>query len=158
MNEQGKSTPAWLLLLLAGVVVLGAIYSLIAYGVNYGKSPEQARRESLETPAVAKKSEVSRPEKSDAAIAEGQKIFSTVCFACHGANLEGGVGPNLSDATWLHSSDANDIHKLILKGVPAQNSKTGIAMPEKGGKMDMTPDQAWSLVYFLESKNSSIAE
>ena len=36
-----------------------------------------------------------------AAIAEGDSIFhkTGLCYACHGANAEGTVGPNLTDAS-----------------------------------------------------------
>jgi cytochrome c oxidase cbb3-type subunit 3 len=39
-----------------------------------------------------------------AAIAQGDSIFHKdgMCYACHGSNAEGAVGPNLTDAEWLH--------------------------------------------------------
>jgi cytochrome c oxidase cbb3-type subunit 3 len=51
-------------------------------------------------------------------IAEGDKIFHSNCFACHGAKGEGGVGPNLTDNYWLHGGSINDIFKTIKYGVP----------------------------------------
>jgi mono/diheme cytochrome c family protein len=71
-----------------------------------------------------------------AAIAKGDSIFhkSGNCYACHGANGEGAVGPNLSDATWIHSDGSYDaIVKQITTGVPQKESKSGIVMPPKGG-------------------------
>ena len=71
-----------------------------------------------------------------AAIAKGDTIFhkSGNCYACHGANGEGAVGPNLTDATWIHSDGSYDaIVKQITTGVPQNESKSGIVMPPKGG-------------------------
>lgn len=51
-------------------------------------------------------------------IAEGDKIFHSNCFACHGAKGEGGVGPNLTDNYWLHGGTINDVFKTIKFGVP----------------------------------------
>lgn len=52
-------------------------------------------------------------------IAEGKKIFTGTCFACHGPNGEGNaVGPNLTDKYWLHGGSISDVFKTIADGVP----------------------------------------
>ncbi len=69
-------------------------------------------------------------------IAAGKKLFggTGLCSACHGAKAEGGVGPNLIDEEWIHSTGTYDeIVAQILAGVPAGKSKSGIPMPPKGG-------------------------
>jgi cbb3-type cytochrome c oxidase subunit III len=71
-----------------------------------------------------------------AAIAKGDSVFHKdgLCYACHGSNAEGAVGPNLTDAEWLHGDGSYDmIVATITSGVPADNAKKGIAMPPKGG-------------------------
>jgi mono/diheme cytochrome c family protein len=71
-----------------------------------------------------------------AAIAKGDSIYhkSGNCYACHGANAQGAVGPNLTDSTWIHSDGSYDaIVKQITTGVPQNESKSGIVMPPKGG-------------------------
>jgi cbb3-type cytochrome c oxidase subunit III len=71
-----------------------------------------------------------------AAIAKGDSIFhkNGNCYACHGANAQGAVGPNLTDSTWIHSDGSYDaIVKTITTGVPQNESKSGIVMPPKGG-------------------------
>jgi cbb3-type cytochrome c oxidase subunit III len=71
-----------------------------------------------------------------AAIAKGDTIFhqTGLCYACHGSNAEGAVGPNLTDAEWLHGDGSYDmIVATVTSGVPAQKAKTGVAMPPKGG-------------------------
>jgi mono/diheme cytochrome c family protein len=71
-----------------------------------------------------------------AAIAKGDTVFhkTGLCYACHGNNAEGTVGPNLTDAEWLHGDGSYEmIVAIVTSGVPAEKAKKGIAMPPKGG-------------------------
>lgn len=54
----------------------------------------------------------------DAALAQGKDIWTANCVACHGANGEGGVGPNMTDKYWIHGGDIKDIFHTIKYGVP----------------------------------------
>ena len=53
-------------------------------------------------------------------IAAGKEIFEGkgTCVACHGADLGGSVGPNLTDDYWLHGCDVKDVFTTIKYGVP----------------------------------------
>jgi mono/diheme cytochrome c family protein len=69
-------------------------------------------------------------------IAQGDKVFhgSGNCYACHGSNAQGSVGPNLTDAEWIHSKGTfEEIVAQVTHGVPKEESKSGIPMPPKGG-------------------------
>ena len=69
-------------------------------------------------------------------IAQGEKIYqgAGLCYACHGSNAQGAVGPNLADSEWIHSKGSfEDIVEQVTKGVPKEESKTGVPMPPKGG-------------------------
>ena len=57
-------------------------------------------------------------------LADGQKIFTENCAACHGQKGEGIVGPNLTDSYWLHGGKINDIFKTIKYGWPANGMKS----------------------------------
>jgi len=54
---------------------------------------------------------------SDAAAAAGEAIYVQNCVACHGAALEGGIGPNLADNEWIHGGQAEQILATIQNGV-----------------------------------------
>lgn len=45
-------------------------------------------------------------------IAEGEEIFKTNCVSCHGDGGKGGIGPNLTDDTWI-----NQPEKTLFKNV-----------------------------------------
>lgn len=48
---------------------------------------------------------------------KGKQIYQTFCFACHGASLEGGIGPSLNDEFWAHGSSPSAILNTINKGI-----------------------------------------
>ena len=95
-----------------------------------------------------------------AAIALGDSLFHSKgnCYACHGANAQGAVGPNLTDAEWIHSDGSYDaIVKQITTGVTAEESKSKIPMPPKGGSQ-ITDDEVKAVaayVYSLSHKKPS---
>ena len=69
-------------------------------------------------------------------IARGKTVFSGagVCFACHGMAGEGLSGPALADSVWIHHRGEYDrIVQLILIGIDAKASKSGVVMPPRGG-------------------------
>jgi len=71
-----------------------------------------------------------------AAIAKGDTIYhkTGLCYACHGSNAEGTVGPSLTDAEWIHGDGSYDmIVATVTSGVPKEKAKSGIPMPPKGG-------------------------
>ena len=56
---------------------------------------------------------------TDAAlVGQGELIFNASCVACHGKGLEGTVGPNLTDANWIHGGGIKNVFKTIKYGVP----------------------------------------
>jgi len=80
------------------------------------------------------------------AIAAGEAVFNTQCFACHGLNLEGGIGPSFLDEEWIHGETAADILRTITEGVP-----------EKGmvpWGMILSPEQINQVAAYVISKPS----
>ena len=55
---------------------------------------------------------------ADDSIANGKKLYDSVCFACHGKNLGGATGHNLKDAVWVHGGSKDKIMETIKKGFP----------------------------------------
>jgi mono/diheme cytochrome c family protein len=112
---------------------------LLASLAMAGASPALAQTTDAAAPPA--KPEVSAPPGPAAGyspelIAKGDALFhaSGNCYACHGSKGEGLVGPNLTDAEWIHSKGSYDeIVAQINHGVSKEESKSGIPMPPKGG-------------------------
>jgi mono/diheme cytochrome c family protein len=88
-------------------------------------------------------------------VAEGNTLFhgAGICLTCHGQNGTGvtGLGPALGDAEWLHSDGSYEaIVNQIMNGVTATESKTGVAMPAKGGSA-ITDDQVKAVAAYVYS-------
>lgn len=158
MNDQGKGTPGWLILLFAVVVGGGALYAIFQHGFLGDKTQAQILRESTGRQLV--QAEVStQPERTAQAIANGKTTYSTVCAACHGMNMEGIVGPSLSDGTWLHANNEKDLVRIVTKGIGPGETKAGaIPMPAKGGRPDLSDEQIWEVLYYISSKNATLQQ
>jgi len=84
-------------------------------------------------------------------IARGRKIYGGrgLCYLCHGAVPVGGIGPNLSDSTWLHSGGRyEEIVAQIFSGTRREDSKTGVAMPPRGGS-SITDDEVRAVAAYI---------
>ncbi|HEX5100455.1 MAG TPA: c-type cytochrome, partial [Polyangiaceae bacterium] len=42
------------------------------------------------------------------------------CTPCHGEHGQGVIGPNLTDAYWIHGGELMQIYKTVSDGVPAK--------------------------------------
>ena len=61
------------------------------------------------------------------------------CIACHGPDSKGVtmLGPNLTDATWLHSDGSFEaIKNQIMTGVPQPKEAAGPMLPRGGTTID----------------------
>ena len=72
-----------------------------------------------------------------------QKIFSTICAACHLPDGGGSVGPNLTDAYWIHGGGIKDIFKTLKYGWPEKGMKSW--------KDDYSPVQLAQLASYVKS-------
>jgi len=94
---------------------------------------------------------------TQAMVDKGNEIYHKqgLCYACHGQDAKGLVGPNLTDDVWLHSKGSfEDIVKQVMAGVTKEQSKTGVPMPAKGGASISDDDvkAVSAYVYMLSHK------
>jgi mono/diheme cytochrome c family protein len=69
-------------------------------------------------------------------VTKGQVVFkgAGLCYACHGSEAQGSVGPKLVDHEFIHSKGTYpEIVAYIKTGVTKEESKSGIPMPPRGG-------------------------
>jgi len=92
-------------------------------------------------------------EVTPSAIAQGDTLFHKAanCYACHGANAQGLIGPSLTDSVWIHSDGSYDaIVKQIMAGISKEQAKNGIPMPPKGGAT-ISDDQVKAVAAYVWS-------
>jgi mono/diheme cytochrome c family protein len=88
-----------------------------------------------------------------AMVDKGNQIFHKegLCYACHGQDAKGLVGPNLTDDVWLHSKGSfEEIAAQVMKGVTKEESKSGVPMPSKGGS-SITDDDVKAVAAYVWS-------
>ncbi len=95
-------------------------------------------------PAAAAAAEERNPLEGDERAHErGEVVYKQYCDACHGDDGKGGIGPSLTDTTWLNKEgDIGDgrIYEIIANGTPN-------GMPPYANQLDK--DKIWSLVSYI---------
>jgi cytochrome c oxidase cbb3-type subunit 3 len=91
---------------------------------------------------------VDNPYANDmAAIKAGHERFVNMnCAACHGYDLKGGMGPDLTDTYWRYGGSPADIYKSIFEGRPQGMPAWGRAIP---------PADIWKVVAYIQAKGGA---
>lgn len=56
--------------------------------------------------------------KAEGGVDKGKVVFETNCTACHKDQGIGDIGPNLTDAFWIHGQGLSaDLYKVVFNGV-----------------------------------------
>jgi cytochrome c oxidase cbb3-type subunit III len=121
IEEYDNPLPDWWL----GLFWFTIIWAL-GYTLHYHVIAERSQEKSLAAELAA--AEVRWPTSSQSTefvvtteLAQaGESVYQTNCAACHGANLEGGIGPNLKDGEWVHGGAPEDVVRTINVGVAAK--------------------------------------
>jgi glucose/arabinose dehydrogenase len=79
-----------------------------------------------------------------------RRIYQEYCASCHGPNLEGGLGGNLTDDTWKHGADDASLARVIRDGVVDNG------MPGFGTMLDDPAVRA--LVVYIREMGTRAAE
>ena len=127
ITELDNPVPIWFNALFYGTICFGLIYLLIYHVFGWGMNQDQEYVHELAVAEKAKQEylaqaanlvDESSVEFNAALAPAGKAIFTANCAACHGANGEGTIGPNLTDRSWLHGGEIKDLFKTIKYGVP----------------------------------------
>jgi len=136
IEEYDNPLPTWWLGILYGTILFAIVYTADYHFVNHRSQVGEYNEEMAEAAeawpapdANATANIVVTPEL----IAAGKTVFESNCIGCHGVDLHGGVGPNLTDPDWIHGGSLPAIAKTITEGVPAKGMITWgpILGPEK---------------------------
>jgi len=161
IRELDNALPRWWLYGFYFTIVFG-----VAYFVNYHALPTPLWGKSTIAAEYAAEMESAarlRPAsdgpvaaitvRTDAeSLARGAAIFdgqTNACQACHRPDLGGLIGPNLTDALWLHGCSPADIARSITTGFPERG------MQPFGTTVRMSGDEVTNVVSYVLSKQGT---
>ena len=127
--ELDNPTPPWFMGLFYSTIGFAVIYLLIFHVFGKGNVMEQEYTQEV---AIAEKERAAYIKLVAGKINEntvmlltdrkgvesGKVLFNQYCTACHGQNAEGVVGPNLTDAYWLHGGSIKAVYHTVTEGIP----------------------------------------
>ena len=130
IEELDHPTPNWFQAIFYVTIAFGLGY-LFYYTIGDGKTLNQEYEKAKMNEAVALYEQTAKtggpkslseeellallknPERKKS----GDAIFQTKCASCHGNLGQGGIGPNLTDAYWLHGRQISQILSVVRNGV-----------------------------------------
>jgi cytochrome c oxidase cbb3-type subunit 3 len=128
IEEYDNPLPNWWLglfyLCIAWAVVYGVHYHFIAHRSEVQALAAEVEAANQRWPQEAAAAAATTVDLSQANIEAGEAIFKANCVACHGANMLGGIGPNLLDSIWIHGGKPEEILHIITVGVPEKGMLT----------------------------------
>lgn len=140
IHELDNNLPRWWVWLFNLSIVFGIIYTIYYHalgkgdlsGAEYAKEMEVGNKVKMASLAKFEQEMPSlQPSTDKAVIADGQRIFQTLCAPCHRIDGGGLVGPNLCDDFWIHGKEFKDNLRTIYNGVPDKGMLTwkGVLTP-----------------------------
>jgi cytochrome c oxidase cbb3-type subunit III len=132
-----NSPPAYFNVLFYGLILWGIAF--MAYFLFSGWSSDaefQAKMTDHQQQAAAAAPAVASGVTSSAGpdLAAGAKTFASTCAMCHGAEGEGGIGPDLTRAEFSYGKTEADIRQTITKGRP--NGMPAFGSQLSGNELD----------------------
>jgi cytochrome c oxidase cbb3-type subunit 3 len=124
IEEADNSLPTWWVVVFICTTVFAVGYWLMMEEFHLGPTPAEelalVQAERSQRTGQVGDDELMSAARSDSMVAAGKQAFTTNCVACHGSKAEGNIGPNLTDANWLHGGAPAQIFSTIRDGVPAK--------------------------------------
>ena len=132
--EHDNKLPLWWQLTLYGAVVFAMIY-WFGRRLDAIPSPAQAYETAMAGERAAAAEEARKRGTIDDSVlttlvrdpltvSRGKEVFATSCAPCHRKDGGGGIGPNLTDAYWLHGAKPTNVFATVHDGVPAKGMPT----------------------------------
>jgi cytochrome c oxidase cbb3-type subunit 3 len=150
--EADNRLPLWWLWTFYGAIIFAVGYWFYYEEFKAGPGLTQAyyaekAREAEKTGAEPTDAEL-MALLSSPALEQGKQLFANNCAACHEAEGQGKIGPNLTDDAWLHGGSPVEIFTTVRDGVPAKG------MPAWGPTLGrLGAMQATAFVLSLRGKN-----
>ena len=130
IQEFDNRLPNWWLWLMWGSMVFALFYWIVFHTLELRVLPrEQFEGVMAEAEAVQLAKMLAAGidneffvamSENETNVAEGREVFVKHCVACHLDQGQGSVGPNLTDANWVHGCEPMAMWKVVTDGVAAK--------------------------------------
>lgn len=127
IKEFDNPLPGWWLITFYATIIFAFIY-VIHYEFGGGPTLSQELEVAMKEVQAAKPAASAAPQESEEDLmkkaqdpkflAMGAEIFTGKCASCHGNELQGLIGPNLTDKYWIHGKGKiTDMLTVIKAGI-----------------------------------------
>ncbi|MGZ0657604.1 c-type cytochrome [Coraliomargarita sp. W4R53] len=159
IQEYDQHLPFWWICILFGAITFSIVYWLVIDNRSFNGGVDEQLEVKLQAIAakrLANSIDVTNDDlfwemaDSPQFVSAGQATFEGTCVACHGKELQGGIGFNLVDDEWVHGSRPSEIYNTVAHGVPEKGMQ---AWESQLGQKRIA-----ELVSFILSKNPRLKQ
>lgn len=154
IQEYDKRLPNWWLFTLYATIAFAIVYWMATQhfrhlddGKRVTQTVQELRATKLAAAGTYDDATLWSMSRTDSVIAAGEATYKTTCVSCHGDKLQGGIGANLADDTWIHGGKPTEVLKTATEGVAAKG------MPTWGPVLG--PKKTAEVVAFILSKHAA---
>jgi cytochrome c oxidase cbb3-type subunit 3 len=127
IRELDNKLPPWWVYMFYATIVFSIFYMWYYHVYGTGNVQEEEYKSEMAQAEIDMKLFASKVDENSVTLLtdisklkSAELIYQSNCAACHGKLGEGKVGPNLTDAYWLHGGGIKDVFKTVKYGVPAK--------------------------------------
>lgn len=126
IQEYDQRLPFWWLCILFGMIAFSIIYWLVLDDRSFEGATNnriETKLAEIATMRLANSIDVTSDTlfwemaENPTFVSAGRANYEANCVACHGKELQGGIGFNLVDTEWIHGSKPSEIYLTISQGV-----------------------------------------
>lgn len=126
IQEFDNRLPNWWLWTLYAAIIFSVLYWYLWYqgaAMESDSARVTAAMNRIEEARLANVGDISNDtlwamSRNPGFVSSGQAVFTATCTACHGANLEGGIGLNLVDGDWKWGNTPMSVYEVVANGSP----------------------------------------
>jgi cytochrome c oxidase cbb3-type subunit 3 len=134
IQEYDNPMPRWWVYVFWATIAFSVLYLFNLPGIGNGKGRIANYEREMAAARAAHPAPPASEEITDEALlgmarapaelAEGRAVYRANCVPCHRADGGGSIGPNLTDAYWLHGGRPMEVYRtardgVLAKGMPA---------------------------------------
>lgn len=127
IQEYDQKLPNWWLFTLYITIIFSVLYWFFYFQSNVAQTDAERLAQRLqeieaknleEALAMLDNENLWRMSRNPQFVESGAKVYTSFCQACHGPDLEGGIGQNLRDDEWVNVQDPISMYNIVNGGIP----------------------------------------